>query len=93
MRLSLEMGPNGVELRLNEVICVGPKSNRTAVLIRGGRDTGEESACEDTVIRWPSTSQEERLAKNRICQHLDLGLASFQTERSKSLFHTQAVAI
>lgn len=92
MRLSLEMGPKGVELRLNEVIRAGPKSNWTAVLIRG-RDTGEESACENTVIRWPSTSQEERLTKNGICQHLDLGLASFQSERSKSLFHTQAVAI
>lgn len=64
----------------------------SSVLIRG-RDTGEESACENTVIRWPSTRQEERLTKNGICQHLDLGFASFQSERSKSLFHTQAVAI
>ena len=43
--------------------------------------------CEDTARRWPTTSTKKALTTHQICQHLDLGLLAFRTERNVCLSH------
>ena len=76
----MEIEPRRGSLRLNEVIRVGPQSDRTGVLI--GRDQSSLSlpscALDDTVRRWSST-RKRTFTRNQSCWHLDLGLPASRT--------------
>lgn len=92
----LVMEPQGMWLRLNDVIKVGPWSDRMSVLIR--RKSREltlslficthKKSCGDTVMMAVYKSRQEDSEWNLPGWHFDLGLSSLQSYEKINLYST-----